>query len=112
MITKKWRTSERKYGVVAERHVSIPMSDGIVIDADVFRPDDGGRFPAILCVHPYDNSLQSAPIVPQGFAAGNGILEAGDPNFFVRRGYAHIIANVRGSGRSDGFLDLFQPLEA
>jgi hypothetical protein len=112
MITKKWRTSERRYGILVERHVSVAMSDGVIIDADVFRPDDGGRFPVILCVHPYDNPLQSAPLMPHGFAVGNGMLEAGDPNFFVRRGYAHIIANVRGSGRSGGYLDLFQPREA
>lgn len=111
MISKKWRTSERKYNVITGRHIPILMSDGVTIDGDVFRPDDGGKFPALLCVHPYDNPLQSAPLMPHGFGVGNGILEAGDPNFFVRRGYAQVIANVRGSGRSGGYLDLFQPRE-
>ena len=111
MIGKRWRTSERKFNVVVERHVSIPMPDGIVIDADVFRPDHAGRFPALLCVHPYSNAMQSAPVMPHGFGLGNGLAEAGDPNFYVRRGYAQVIANIRGSGRSGGYLDLFQPKE-
>jgi predicted acyl esterase len=87
------------------------MSDGIKIDADIFRPSSKERFPGILCVHPYHNELQSDPIMPHGFGMGNGMLEAGDPNFYVRRGYGHVIANVRGSGRSGGYLDLFQPRE-
>lgn len=111
MISKKWKVSERKYNIIEERHVAIPTSDGINIDADIFRPNDKGKFPALLCVHPYDNGSQSAPIMPEGFGVGNASLEAGDPNFYVRRGYVHIIANVRGSGRSGGYLDLFQPKE-
>lgn len=102
MITKRWRTSERKYDVVTERDVSIPVSDGINIDCDIFRPDAKGKFPAILGVHAYEKSWQSAPSMPQGMDAGNASVEAGDSNFFVRRGYAHIIANVRGTGRSEG----------
>jgi len=52
MINKKWKTSERKYNIISERHVSIPMRDGITIDADIFRPDSTGKFPALLGVHP------------------------------------------------------------
>jgi predicted acyl esterase len=111
MISKKWKTSERKYNIITERHVSIPISDGIIIDADIFRPDSEGKFPAILGVHPYDNALQSAPIMPQPLTTNIGSLEAGDINFYVRRGYIQVIANVRGSGRSQGYLDLFQPQE-
>jgi predicted acyl esterase len=112
MITRNWLTSERKYGVVVERNVSIPMSDGINIDSDIFRPDSEGKFPAILGVHSYDNYSQSAPSMPRGFGqANNGSLEAGDSNFFVRRGYAHIIANVRGTGKSQGQFLNYGPRE-
>lgn len=111
MISKKWKTSERKYNIISERHVSIPMSDGITIDADIFRPESTGKFPALLGVHPYDNALQSAPIMPVGMSVASGGVESGDPNFYARRGYVQIIANVRGSGRSGGYLDLYQPRE-
>ena len=33
---------------------------------------------------------------------GNGGLEAGDSEYFVQRGYVHVIADARGSGDSDG----------
>jgi putative CocE/NonD family hydrolase len=102
MISKTWRTSERKYGIVAERDVKIPMSDGIKIDCDIFRPDARGKFPAILGVHPFDKPSQSAPTMPKGFYLLNGSIEAGDINFYVRRGYAQVIANVRGTGKSEG----------
>jgi predicted acyl esterase len=102
MISKTWQTSERRYGVVVERDRSIPMSDGIKIDCDIIRPDAKGKFPTILGVHPYDKSQQTTPSMPQGFDRINGSIEAGDSNFFVRRGYAHVIANVRGTGRSEG----------
>jgi predicted acyl esterase len=102
MISKTWRTSERKYGIVAERDMKIPMSDGIKIDCDIFRPDAREKFPAILGVHPFDKPSQSVPTMPKGFHLLNGSIEAGDINFYVRRGYAQVIANVRGTGKSEG----------
>ena len=110
MFGKSWRTSERKYGVIVERSVKIPMRDAVQLDADVFRPDGEGTFPAVLGFHPYDPVPQCAPIFPTGFAAipqlglekPNGPLEAGDPHFYVRRGYVHVVASIRGTGRSSG----------
>ena len=112
MFSKKWEVSRREYGIIKESSVSIPMRDGIHIDADIFRPDSPGKFPAILCVHPYDKELQSAPIFPTGLNMANGGIEAGDYNFYVRRGYVQIIANVRGSGRSGGKYVNYGPQEA
>jgi len=109
MFGKTWKTSERKYEVIVERHVSIPMSDGIIIDANMFRPDSPGKFPALLGVHPYDNDLQSAPLRPAGMCVQTGGLEAGDYNFYVRRGYAQVMANQRGTGRSGDVFTMFSP---
>lgn len=114
MIAKKWRTSERKYDVVAERDVTILMSDGISVDCDVFRPDTKEKIPAILAVHGYNKAWQSAPSMPRGMSEGgypNGACEAGDPEFYARRGYALIIANVRGSGKSGGGYTNYGPRE-
>lgn len=104
-----------------ERDVIIPMRDGVELCADVFRPDAPGRFPAILGFHPYDPFSQTGPIMPRSFASvttttagmerGNGPLEAGDPTFFVRRGYVHVVANVRGTGKSGGFYDFLGETE-
>ena len=111
MFTKKWETSRRRYGIIEDRNVSIPVSDGIKIDADIFRPDSKGKFPAILGVHPYNNKLQSAPIMPAGINMASGGIEAGDYNFYVRRGYAQIIANMRGTGNSGGEYLNYGPRE-
>lgn len=81
MFSKNWEVSRRKYGIIKEISVSIPMSDGINIDVDIFRPDGPGKFPALLGVHPYDKELQSAPIFPTGLNMANGGIEAGDYNF-------------------------------
>src|SRR5579884_2719525 len=117
MFGKTWQTSERQYEVRAEHGVRVRMSDGVELEATIFRPAAAGQFPAILGMHPYDPVGQWAPIGAAGFAAiglrpgqekGNGFLEAGDSSFFVRRGYVHVIANVRGTGNSGGtyqFLD-------
>jgi len=112
MITKDWHTSDRKYGIAVECDLSIPLNDGIHLDCDIFRPDAEGKFPAILGIHPYDKSQQIAPSMPQGFRRINGSIEAGDSNFFVRRGYAHVIANVRGTGKSEGEFLNYGPQEA
>ena len=111
MISRTWRTSERKYGIVIKRDIKIPMSDGIKIDCDIFYPDANEKFPTILGVHPFDKPSQSAPTMPKGFYLLNGSVEAGDSNFFVRRGYAHVIANVRGTGKSEGAFQNRGPRE-
>jgi predicted acyl esterase len=41
------------YGIVVEKDVDVPMRDGAHLKADVFRPDAGGAFPAILNLGPY-----------------------------------------------------------
>jgi predicted acyl esterase len=102
------KLSKRQYTVNVERNVSIPVSDGINIDADVFRPGSEGRFPALISIAPYSKELQTARIWPRGMStsmvrgSGDGVIEAGPMEFFVRRGYVHIVASTRGTGKSGG----------
>lgn len=111
MISNNWKTSERKYSVIVERDIKVPVSDGTKLNADIFRPDGQGKFPAILTVHSYNQSMQSAPIMPVAIGLGVATLEAGDPNFYVRRGYVFIILSVRGIGKSEGKYQHYSPLE-
>ena len=116
MFGLTWKTSEREYKVIVERDVRVKMSDGVQIDADIFRPESNNeKFPAILSVHPYSKSGQTEPIKVNSHSAltphkgeerTRGSLEAGDPYFFARRGYAHIVANVRGTGKSGDYFEL------
>ena len=120
MFGINWETSPRKYKTIVQRSVRVRMSDSIELDLDIFRPNDPGRFPAILGAHPYYMPAQSEPIKVNSTSAiqphageerTRGSLEAGDPYFFARRGYAHVIANVRGTGKSDGQFVLLGPRE-
>ena len=40
-------------GVKVERNVAVPMRDGVVLRADVFRPAEGGPFPVLVLRTPY-----------------------------------------------------------
>jgi len=102
MFGKNWRTSERKYSVRHDVDIAVPVSAGHKLDGDVFRPDAPGRFPAILCVHAYAKADQVAALMPVGFSHARGHMESGDPNFYARRGYAQILLNIRGTGKSGG----------
>jgi putative CocE/NonD family hydrolase len=100
--------SKRRYGIVAERDVFVTMSDGVNINVDVFRPDADGKFPALLSMSPYSKEVQSDRMWPGSSSAIhvrgviNTLVEAGNTDFFVRRGYVHIIGSVRGTGKSGG----------
>ena len=112
MFGKTWKTSECKYKVLVERNVKIRMSDGVELNADIFRPDSNEKFPAVFGFHPYDQVCQTAPITKSSLSTnffknpgqekGNAFIEAGDPDAYVRRGYVYVIANVRGTGKSGG----------
>ncbi len=46
--------------VVVEKDVDVPMRDGARLKADVFRPYDEGKFPAILNLGPYQKDKPAA----------------------------------------------------
>jgi hypothetical protein len=112
MFGTHWQLSPRAHSVEVERNVSIPTSDGTCLSADIFRPQGPGRFPGLLGVHAYDMAMQSAPSRPQAIQGRNAQAEAGDPNFYVRRGYVHVIVNARGTGRSQGEYSHYGPRDA
>ena len=99
------KLSQPEFGIRLEREVKIRMRDGVKLSANLFRPDAPGRFPALVSMSPYGKEIQSLPDPPVPYhlrfhgAAG---VEAGKTEFWVPRGYAHIIADVRGSGTSEG----------
>ena len=111
MLTPQWKTSERKYRVVEEKNFTIPVSDDTHLNSYVYRPGAEGKFPVILGVCAYSLDDQIAPVMPIGTGGIRGHMEAGDPNFYVTRGYVHVIMNVRGTGNSGGLYDLFGPQE-
>ena len=105
MFSKRWTLSQRQYGVIHEKNVAIPVSAGFTIDADIFRPDAPGRFPVILGFFPFSKENMVRPTWPEAISPTNVSNESGDYNFYVKRGYVHVLANVRGTGKSGGLFD-------
>jgi len=89
-------------GVKLQENVYVTMRDGIKIAVDIYRPETEGRYTGLLSMSPYMKEIQQHP--PQWSHS----IEAGGTGFFVPKGYVHVIAQSRGSGRSQGkwnFLD-------
>lgn len=103
-----------KYGIKEERDVYVTMRDGVRIAVNVFRPDAEGKFPALLSMGPYGKDIQDLLIPPQPLyrsALWDGNIEAGDFPYFVSRGYAYVIADLRGTGKSEGEYSLHSKYE-
>jgi putative CocE/NonD family hydrolase len=78
-------------GVRVELDVPAVMRDGVILRANVYRPDDGGagRYPVLLTRLPYGKDL---PL-------GSSTL---DPVQAARRGYVVVVQDVRGTWTSEG----------
>jgi predicted acyl esterase len=94
-----------RYSIFPEYDIRIPMPDSVKLAADIFRPwAPGEKFPALVAWSPYTRQLQ-------GTLTPSGANEAGLTEFWVPRGYAHVIVDVRGSNDSDGAWDFYGPTE-
>jgi uncharacterized protein len=96
--------SDPEHHIRHDVNVGVLMRDGISLMADVHRPDAEGRFPALIAASPYPRQIQD-------LGAPMGFIEAGITDFWVPRGYGHVIANLRGTGDSGGSFGLFDAQE-
>jgi predicted acyl esterase len=96
--------SEPEYRMARDNSVRVPMRDGTILLADIWRPDAAGTFPALLAAAPYPRQIQD-------LKAPAGVIEAGTSDFFVPRGYVHVIVNMRGTGGSGGEWGFFDAQE-
>lgn len=117
---RPWRVDTAE-GMLIEWDVGIPMDDGLVLRADVFRPAGPGPYPVILSYGPYAKGLRfqegypdqwrrltvSHPEVLRGSSGRYQNWEVVDPEKWVPDGYACVRVASRGAGRSPGFLDPF-----
>lgn len=102
MLSLNWSLSQPHGGVTHEREIRVPLSDGITLHCALTRPSSPGRYPVLLGVHAYSMADQFTDLMPEGMSHRRGHMEAGDSVFFARRGYAHAVVNVRGTGKSQG----------
>ena len=119
------RKSEVRDGMRVDWDVEIPMDDGIVMRADVFRPDDDGRHPVLLSYGPYAKGLafqeiyldqwnrmiEDHPDVAAGSTNKYQNWEVVDPEKWVPEGYVCVRVDSRGTGMSPGYIDHFSPRE-
>jgi predicted acyl esterase len=94
----------RDYKMIIEKDVAIPLRDGAILYANVFRPDGGSeRFPAIMNMGPYQKDKLWIP--PEDLEEkANPYLawETANPLWWCPRGYACVRVDARGSGKSPG----------
>ncbi|MDX1396779.1 MAG: CocE/NonD family hydrolase [Gemmatimonadota bacterium] len=80
-------TDDAPFAIVVERNVPAAMRDGVILRADIYRPDAPGRFPVVLRRTPYSKATPGAI---------DGIRE------LAALGYVVIVQDTRGRYTSDG----------
>ncbi len=118
--------SEVRDGMRIDWDVPITMDDGAILRCDVFRSDDDGRHPVLLGAGPYGKWLsfqdevwggqwkmlcRHEPEILKLSSNRYQNYEFPDPERFVADGYALVRVDVRGTGRSPGFMDLLSKRE-
>jgi putative CocE/NonD family hydrolase len=107
-----WTPEPATYGQGQQTNLPVTMSDGTVLEANVYYPTDpttgqeaAGSFPVILTQTPYGKD--------DGAAAGSSQLAAlaGESSYLVERGYIDVVVDVRGTGGSQGEWGLFDPVQ-
>ena len=115
-----------KDGMRIEFDVSIPVRDGLILKADVFRPNKPGRYPVIMTYGPYGKGLafqdgyktcwdmmaKDHPDVTAGSSNKYQNWEVVDPEKWVPHDYVCIRVDSRGAGMSPGYMQLWSPQEA
>jgi predicted acyl esterase len=122
MMTEESKKTE---GMLIDWDVPITMDDGLVLRADVYRPEAAGRYPVLLSYGPYakglafqegypdqwDRMVTEHPDVAAGSSNRYQNWEVCDPEKWVPDGYVCVRVDSRGAGRSPGYIDHFSPRE-
>ena len=100
-------------------NVPIAMEDGVVLRADIFRPDDDGQYPVLMTYGPYGKGVHFSdgypvfwkriqevyPEILEGTSGKYMNWETVDPEKWVPYGYVCIRIDSRGMGNSPGKAD-------
>ncbi|CQR46325.1 Cocaine esterase [Paraliobacillus sp. PM-2] len=86
--------------VIVDREVACELRDGVNLFANIYRPNDDGQYPVLLCRLPYNKNL---PDFSHRYV---------DPIRLAMHGYIVIIQDVRGRFASEGeFYPFAQEVE-
>ena len=103
------KLSKPKYKTV-EENFQVEMKDGETLYVEVTRPKTDKKVPTILELSPYHGTLADR----EGFRIFPGPRDKdgnmlGLTGYFAPRGYAVVMADLRGTGKSSGCLDHMGP---
>ena len=109
------KLSKPIYKTKEEKDVCAPVRDGTRLCLDIFRPDAAGKkFPALVawsCYGKVEQSHRRDPVPARGLLLDHSI-EVPDIDFFTNRGYAFVIPDPRGVGKSEGeWYGMWNPQE-
>jgi hypothetical protein len=84
----------KQFTVTFDRNLPVPMRDGTILYADLYRPAAPGKYPVLLQRTPYDKAGGFGPAVFALRAAGEG--------------YAVVVQDTRGRFQSEGTFYAFR----
>lgn len=93
----KWQFAEEvppRNDITVQNRVPVPMRDGVILYADVFRPVGDGKHPVLVSRTPY-----STERYPSSYRSAV---------YFARRGYAYVFQDTRGRHESEGKWEPFR----
>lgn len=112
--------------LIFDKDVAVPLSDGTILRANIFRPDAEGTFPVVLAKGAYgkdvhfrdgyrpqwDRLKEIYPDLDRNGTSGRYLRwETVDPERWVPDGFVVVTVQSRGSGKSPGYLDTYSPTE-
>lgn len=110
-VESGWTPQPATYGSTELPNQPVRMADGTILRADVYEPTDpttgqpaAGPFPVLLQQTPYGSQT-----IDESTAS---VVTNTQIPYFVDRGYLVVVANVRGTGTSEGTFGLFDPVQA
>ncbi len=111
--------------MILDKDVAVPMRDGAILRANVFRPQAEGRFPVLATFGPYGKDVHLSQFMPPAWeriqqhhpeilaasSCKHLVFETPDPEVWVPHGYVIVKVDSRGAGKSPGKLDINSPAE-
>jgi len=112
--------------ILIEKDVAIPLLDGHVLYCNVFRPNRPGKVPPVIAYTPYgkdsdvavdfkrywDFVVRDHPEVMKDGSTGKYLTwEVPDPERWVPAGYAIVVVDARGMGKSPGYYEMMSPMQ-
>lgn len=117
--------TEDRYEMLVETDIGVPMRDGAILKANLFRPKADGKFPVLMTFGPYGKDVplrefmeeawntltKHYPEILTASSCKHLVFETPDPECFVPDGYIVIKVDSRGAGKSPGKLSPNSPEE-